>query len=160
MNDDDLDLDGEETYDEQVESQPADPAGLDPAALRKELDQARRDAAKYRTQLRRTQLAKDYGDEILELVPETLPVKDQKELAAKLKERLGSQQQTSPTEQVEAAEPPEVEVPAGLAAVSGAPSPPSSAGVTLSAREIHDLMQRDPAAAMRAAQAKYGGSNR
>mgnify|MGYP001607605405 CR=1 FL=1 len=43
-----------------------------------------------RTRLRRTEMAKEFGDDIVELVPDMLPLNEQKALAAKLKEKFAT----------------------------------------------------------------------
>jgi hypothetical protein len=56
-----------------------------------------------RTRLRRTEMESEYGKDVVELVPATLPLKEQRALAAKLKERFGSQAaQTQPDESADA----------------------------------------------------------
>lgn len=155
MNDDDLDLDGEDTTTDETSEPEAPVSGDLPDWAAKEIAKARREAAKYRNQLRRTELAKEYGDDVLELVPETMTVADQKELAAKLAERLRIET-PNPTEEAATPEPPKVEVPAGLAAVAGS----SAAGTTspasdMSARDLGELMKTDPASALRLMEAKY-----
>jgi hypothetical protein len=154
LTDDDLDLDGEETADETSEPE-AHTSGELPEWAQKEIAKARREAAKYRNQLRRTELAKEYGDDVLELVPETMKLDEQKALAAKLAERLRIDT-PNPTEQ-ETPEPPKVEVPAGLAAVAGSTAAGAAApsAADHSARELGEMMKSDPAAALRLMEAKY-----
>lgn len=155
LTDDDLDLDGEETADETSEPE-AHTSGELPEWAQKEIAKARREAAKYRNQLRRTELAKEYGDDVLELVPETMKLDEQKALAAKLADRLRIDT-PNPTDEAETPEPPKVEVPAGLAAVAGSTAAGAAApsAADLSARDLGEMMKSDPAAALRLMEAKY-----
>lgn len=146
--DDDLDLGVEETDNDVAEVETPAPLAGDMGSLpdwaQKEIANARREAQQSRVKLRRTELAKEYGDDVLELVPEVLPVKEQKELAAKVSERLRTVPQ-APTE-VETPEAPSVErqeTEARLAAVSTGPSGSASSGA-LSDDDALALAKTDP----------------
>jgi len=80
---DDLGLDAETV--EEIE----DASTLTVDEWRKREAKLKEEAHKLRAQLRRTEMSKEYGDEVLEFVPSSLPLQEQKELAAKLSQRLG-----------------------------------------------------------------------
>lgn len=161
MTDDDLDLDVEDTAETEPEADTYSSLKDQRLAskLRKEAQTLRArtlEAEGVITSMLEQQYA-DYTD----LIPSELSPAKRLEYARKMSERFSSASSTpSPTETVEDEEPAEVPVPPGLAAVAGAPATPGTSGATLSAAEIRDLMARDPNAGIRAAQAKYGGTNR
>lgn len=70
-----------------------------PEWAQKELAKARKEAEKYRRELRRSQLQTEFGSEVMELVPATLPLTDQKALAEKLKARLSASPAPASSEQ-------------------------------------------------------------
>lgn len=158
MTDDDLGLDVEDTTDtdQEVDAYSSLKDQRLASKLRKEAQTLRArtlEAEGVITSL----LEQQYGD-YMDLLPDDASPAKKLEYARKMAERFPLSKQPSPTETIEDEEPAEVPVPPGLAAVAGAPATPNNAGATLSAKEIQELMQRDPAAAMRAAQAKYGAN--
>ena len=123
---------------------------------RKRAERAEKQAVERKVSLRRYEAASKHGV-TPEQIPDWVPIDKMDEFVSLLPKPEPTA--PSPTEAA-SEEAPEVEVPAGLAAVAGASAPPaSSPGPTLSATEIRDLMVRDPAAGIRAAQAKYGGTH-
>ena len=112
-------------------------------------------------------MSKEYGDEVLEFVPSVLPLKEQRELAAKLAAKLGAQakaqdaQATPPGPSEGFQEPNVIEVPipqAGptpeernIAAVAqgSSPSAASSAQTPLPIEQAEALAVSDPAAYQR-----------
>lgn len=151
MADDDLDLDVEETS-------PADSSTpLDADKWQKEVEKLRKENHSLRVRFRRTEMEKEYGADVLELVPDDLSLEKQGELAAKLAERFrnASPTQTEAPTEAEAEAPPQAEVVSeaerNLAAVTqGSVSPGGSAG--MDEDEIRKLAFADPAryAALRA----------
>lgn len=85
---DDLDLDVEET---DTEPDTADTGGPEErlAALEGKLEKARSENHSLRTRLRRTEWQAEYGTDLLEVVPENLPLREQKKLLDNLKAKFG-----------------------------------------------------------------------
>ena len=82
---DDLDLDGED----ETEPDAAPPEGQEQklAYLEGKLKKAQNENSSLRTRLRRTEWQVEYGD-FLEVVPDTLPLKEQKQLLDNLKTKF------------------------------------------------------------------------
>lgn len=172
---DDLGLEAEEP------DEVGEPANLPPEA-QKLIAKLKNEAHTLRTQLRRTEMAKEYGDDVLEFVPTSLPLQEQKELAAKLQARLAGQTQdvqATPEQPTGAFQEPQfipVPIPqAGqtedernLAAVAQGVSTTAAttAQSPLSTQEAAELAMRDPATYQRMKQAglikleKLPGSDR
>ena len=146
---DDFDL--EETSEEVVQ----EPV-VDVAKLQKALEKANKEALDARLELRRTQLEKDYGEEIVGLIPQALPQTEWKDYADKLKAFRGQPSSEAQTDQatqtVSQEEPTEEE--RKLAAVSEGPSGATSPG-GLSPEEVINLAMSDPE---RYRQLRDGGS--
>ena len=96
-------------------------ADIWPDSAKAEIQKLRDEAAQYRREADRVRLAKDFGDDVLDLVPETLKPKEQRELAEKIATRFGAQQpiQTETVETPPQVEPTEAEQ--NLAAVAKGP---------------------------------------
>lgn len=116
---------------------------------REQYEKAVKAERSLRTRLRRTEMESEYGKDVVELVPTTLPLKEQKALAAKLKERLGSQAATTPADESADAstetpevEPTEQERRAAALVQQGSGS--TSSG-PMSAAEWRDVAKKDPA---------------
>src|SRR3990172_10503843 len=100
---------------------------------RAQYDKVVKEARTLRGKYRRAELAQEYGKEVLELVPPSLPLKDQQELAAKLSERLGQSVPTQIEQGAELTAEPVVEQPteqerraaALVQSGSGQPPPPA-----------------------------------
>lgn len=140
---DDLDQDVEE---------PAETPGptaeqLTPDYWQRKAEKAGREAQQLRTRLRRTEMTAKHGADIVELIPETLPLKEQESLADKLAERL----RVAPSETVEVTEeaaPVEPTPQEQRLATVNSSSPSSSPAVArISAREWMDIRQKNPAEA-------------
>lgn len=150
MPDDDFDLDAEESEEEEAPIAEATPPGELPDWAKREVEKARKEAARYRTELRRLQLSAEFGADVMELVPSALPLKEQRELAAKLKARLSGipqQAQTaeeSPEEEAPAPQPEERPAPAGFAPTAGG-APPAPKQYTH--EEFVEIYRTDPARA-------------
>jgi 16S rRNA C967 or C1407 C5-methylase (RsmB/RsmF family) len=121
------------------------PAAIDDKYVRKLKDENQ----SLRQRLRRTELEANFGKDVVELIPEELPLSKWEEFAGKLAERMPK---ATPTEQNEpAAEEPTQEVaPSGLAAVAATPSSGAPATEELmTTAEIKKLAKSDPQAAAR-----------
>ena len=101
----------EEELDSPEEVDPVEETVEGDTVARGQYDKVVKEARSLRTKLRRTEFAKEFGDEVVELVPESLTLKEQKELAAKLKERFGATAQTRTDEGTESSELEAVEQP-------------------------------------------------
>jgi hypothetical protein len=130
----------EYTDEETPEVATEDPAPqTDDPALRK----LKQENQSLRQRLRRTELEANFGKDVVELIPEELPLSKWEEFAGKLAERMPKDQakQDEPAAEESA---PEAE-PAGLAAVSGASTPGTPiAGDPLTSAEIKELYKTDP----------------
>jgi 16S rRNA C967 or C1407 C5-methylase (RsmB/RsmF family) len=97
-----------------------------------------------RQRLRRTELEANFGKDVVELIPEELPLSKWEEYAGKLAERLPKQ---APPEQNEPApeEPSQEDEPTGLAAVTNASAPGASLPEDLkTVAELKELARTDP----------------
>lgn len=114
-----------------------------------------------RQRLRRSELEGTYGKDVVELIPEELPISKWEDFATKLQERLPKAQTEAPDQETSTNEPPaqaEEPEPAALAAVAKGPAPGSAAapvGADLSAKELGQLAKDDFAAFSAAISAKY-----
>jgi hypothetical protein len=90
----------EEGFDGESAQEAEGPTGseLDPAKLQRELEKVRKEAMTARLELRRAQLEKEYGTEIVELIPEALPQTEWGDFAEKLQTFRG---QTPPEPQIQ-----------------------------------------------------------
>jgi hypothetical protein len=143
----------EDDLDQDVEAAPSAPEvpSLDSAKLQKELERARKEAQGLRVQLRRSEMASEYGTDVLDYVPDDLPIERQKELAAKLAERFRSTTTVTDEASDVAEVTPEVPTPAEqrLAAVSGAPVGGTPQGTVISALDWMRLREENPTEADR-----------
>ena len=87
---DDTDILDPEVDEDEDDDQIAPPVEGDTVS-REQYEKVVKAERSLRTRLRRTEMESEYGKDVVELVPTTLPLKEQKALAAKLKERFGSQ---------------------------------------------------------------------
>ncbi len=97
-----------------------------------------------RQRLRRTELEANFGKDVVELIPEELPLSKWEEYAGRLAERLPK---PAPPEQNEQAadEPSQEDEPAGLAAVTNASAPGATLPEDLkTVAEIKELAKTDP----------------
>ncbi len=151
---DDLDEQGSEG------APPTPVAGTDANAA--EVERLKKENYKLRDKVRRTDLSAKFGSDVVELIPASLPAQEWEAYAEKLQALKGAAPVTAepPGEAVKVPEPPSEETKAAEAAMAAVASTPSSRGGTappqLSAQEIGQLMQSDPAAGLAAANAKYG----
>lgn len=169
MPEDENDL-GEELEAPSEVEEPMDPTTLTVEEWAKRERKLRNEAQSLRRRLARTEIKAEYGEDVLELVPESLPLKEAKELAGKLSARFAAsktqdapQAASVPEVGIEQPQTVEVEVPQAeptqaernLAAVAQGSSPQaaSSAQTPLSIDEAAALALRDPAAYQRYKQA-------
>jgi hypothetical protein len=141
----------------EVSAEETAPAAGDDSAMRK----LKQENQSLRQRLRRTELEANFGKDVVELIPEELPLAKWEEYAGRLAERLQKPEQTKAETPEAAPETPEVPEPAaGLKAVATnqPASTPVAHGTDLTSREIGDLYKTDPAAFKRALQAKYAAS--
>jgi 16S rRNA C967 or C1407 C5-methylase (RsmB/RsmF family) len=97
-----------------------------------------------RQRLRRTELEANFGKDVVELIPEELPLSKWEEYAGKLAERLQKQEPPKQDEQA-AAEASQEDEPTGLEAVTNASAPGASLPEDLkTVAEIKELMKTDP----------------
>ena len=145
---------------EGAEEEPTDWSTLTVEEWRKREARLKEEAHKLRTTLRRTEMSKEYGDKVLEFVPTSLPLQEQKDLAAKLAAEFAANkaqdaQPTSGSPEVVIEEPHIVEVAPqaestqaerNLAAVAqgSSPSAASTAQTPLSIQEAAALAVSDP----------------
>lgn len=114
-----------------------------------------------RQRLRRSELEGTFGKDVVELIPEELPISKWEDFATKLQERLPKAVEAAPEQETSTTEPEaasQEDEPTGLAAVAKAPAPgtaPGSANADLSATELGKLATDDPAAFSAAIAAKY-----
>ena len=155
---DEYDLDeSDQGAEAQPESQETKTADV-PDWVSKELRELREENKDLRAERTRLRLSKQYGDDVLDLIPTSLTLKEQEALAGKLSERL-SVATPNPTENATTEqEPEEATTPAELklAAVAGqAPGIAASPQSDMSAKDILKLGLMDPARAQREIEAKY-----
>lgn len=121
-----------------------------PVAEDKELRKLKQENQSLRQRLRRTELEANFGKDVVELIPEELPLSKWEEFAGKLAERMPKPE--APPEQNEQAaeDSPQEDEPAGLAAVTKTPAPGSTLPEELkTVAEIKELAKTDPAEATR-----------
>lgn len=139
----------QETDEEEV--LPEDPTARI-AALERQVKKANNEAHKLRIRAVRGDLAAKHGSEILELVPDDIPLARQEELAAKLAEKLatGAEGTAQPSVNDEVAVPaaptPQEAAIAAVATPSGGNVAPSNPKMTLT--EWFELFNQNPQAAM------------
>lgn len=149
----------EDSPDQGVEAAPQPEVARDnlPEWASKELADLRGQNKELRSERTRLRIGKQYGDEVVELIPVSLPLREQEELAAKLADRLPKAPE--PTDQAETVEEPTeaepTEAERKLATVAGNTAPGSPPAGALTARELYQQYQQDPAAATRDAIEKY-----
>lgn len=129
-----------------------------PEWVSKELRELRDENKELRQERTRLRLSKQYGDDVIDLVPSSLTLKEQEALAEKLAARLTGGTPNPPAEANKDEVVEEQPDPAAerLAAVAGqAPGSAGQAVVQMSAKEIAALGRTDPVAAQRAIEAQY-----
>ena len=125
---------------------------------RAQYDKVVREARSTRTKLRRTELAAEFGADVVELVPDSLPLKEQRELAEKLKAKFGSTVETQNEQGAEqiaesaVEQPTEQERRAAALARSGSGSPVSG---FMNLEDWHKLSVSNPEAAQAAFKAGH-----
>ena len=100
----------EEELDSSDEVDPIEEQVEGDTVSRAQFEKVQREARSLRTKLRRSEFAKEYGDEVVELVPESLTLKEQKELAGKLQERFAATASTQDADGTATTPSPPVEV--------------------------------------------------
>jgi hypothetical protein len=116
----------------------------------------RQENRSLRERLRRSEVEAKHGAEVAGLIPPSLPLDEWEDYAAKLADfRQAPAPAPTESETVDAPSEERQATEAKLAAVV-APQATGTPQEILSAKEIGDLMKADPAAGLRAAQAKYG----
>ena len=135
-------------FDDPEENFESEATEVDVAKLQKALAQANKEALEARLELRRTQLEKEYGADVVELIPGTLPQTEWKDYAEKLKTFRGEPQAPAQTE-VASEETPQAEVAPSeaelkLATVTQGPSGVEP-GSGLSPEDAIQLAINDPA---------------
>jgi hypothetical protein len=157
---DDLDLDGEDTEEEEQSPPPAEPTGQGTPDVAK----LRRENHSLRARLRRTEIAKEYGDDVAAMIPDGIPLSEWKTQAEKLKAFRGQTpggEEPKTDEGTEEETPPPAEPPTEeerqLATASSGTSIGTSApsGPDMTAKDIGKLGSKDPEKAWEAIQAKY-----
>ena len=151
----------EADLDEEQDSEDEEPDQIEPpegeSISRQQYEKVVKEARSLRTKLRRTEFAAEFGADVVELVPTSLPLKEQKELAAKLKERLAPAAPAPAVEGLEvdvteaADQPSEQELRASALVRSGSGSPGQS--VITDVAEVARLAFSDPAGYERAKKA-------
>jgi 3-mercaptopyruvate sulfurtransferase SseA len=119
---------------------------VDVAKLQKALEKANKEALDARLELRRTQLEKEYGEDIVGLIPTALPQTEWKDYADKLQAFRGQPSSEVQTEQATEEAPQEEASPEeqALAAVGTGPSGSQSLG-GLPPEEVLQLAKNNPA---------------
>lgn len=115
----------------------------------KALEKARREAQALRVRLRRTELVTKYGQDVVELIDEDLPLKKQMSLAEKFAAKL-AEAKPAPDEGTEKAseEEPTPEEERLAAVTKGVPSGTQTTG-SMSREELDELYRSNPAEAVR-----------
>jgi 16S rRNA C967 or C1407 C5-methylase (RsmB/RsmF family) len=125
----------------EVSAEEAAPAAGDDSAMRK----LKQENQSLRQRLRRTELEANFGKDVVEMIPEELPLSKWEEFAGKLAERLPKAQNQTEQNEPAAEEPAQEAAPAGLAAVSGASTSGAPLEPELLTRaEIKELYKSDP----------------
>lgn len=133
---DDLDQESGET-EAAAEESPVDDKGL---------HKLKKENQNLRQRLRRSELEATFGKDVVELIPEELPLAKWEEFAGKVAERMPKQA----TEQTETAPPAQAQEPepVGFGTVVNAPPSGTQASEPLvTARQLHELFKTDPARA-------------
>jgi|SRR3990172_3748281 len=117
---------------------------------RAQYDKVVREARSTRTKLRRTEFAAEFGADVVELVPDSLPLKEQRELAEKLKAKFGSTVETQNEQGPELTAEPAVEQPTeqerrAAALVQSGSGQPATTAIT-DVQQAAELAFGDPAA--------------
>lgn len=131
----------------------------DSTALQAKLDKVLKENHKLRVERRKTQLGAKYGQDVVELIPEALPADEWEGYAERLSAFKGAPAVEAPA--ADAEQPAELteerkQAEAAMAAVVRTPSSSPTTPEPLSAKEMGELISRDPAAAIAAMKAKYG----
>jgi hypothetical protein len=130
-------------------------------SLQKRLEKAERQNQELRRSLRKTEVAKEHGEKIAEVVANSgRPANEWADYAVEIKALLPEDHPKAETPEAAPATQEVAEPAAGLKAVATnqPASSPVAPGTDLSAKEIGDLHKTDPAAFQRALQAKYAAS--
>lgn len=128
----------------------------DVAKLQAKIDKLEKENYEHRTYRRRAEIASEFGTDVAELIPDTLPAEDWKPFAEKLAGLKGQPvaETTAKDEAVENARQFQEnlnEREARLATVGASQATGASpAGSGLTGKEIRELGKRDPAAALQA----------
>jgi 16S rRNA C967 or C1407 C5-methylase (RsmB/RsmF family) len=132
-------------YTDEVSLEDTETAQSDPAIEdHPRYKQMRAENQNLRQKLRRTELEANFGKDVVELIPEELPLSKWEEYAGRLAERLQKQEPPKQDEQA-AEESSQEDEPAGLAAVTNASAPGAALPEDLkTVAEIKELAKTDP----------------
>lgn len=152
-----------DAYDDDLEPQGGEGAATAPAAstdaIAAEVEKLKKENYKLRAKARKAELGAKFGPDVVELIPEALPADEWESYAERLQAFRGAPAEEASTAAAE--QPAELteerkQAEAAMAAVVRTPSSSPASPEPLSAREMGDLIARDPAAAIAAMKAKYG----
>jgi hypothetical protein len=152
QDDEDLGLGTEDEPDEEQEQeeQETEPAG-DVASLQRQLKKKNQENHSLRVRERRAVLTTEYGKEVAELIPATLPLKEWKDYAEKLaalkgpaSEQKTTQEQEATQEEVPEEEPSEAEKRLATAGTGSSLGTSATGSSTMEAGEILKLGKKDP----------------
>lgn len=152
-------MDDDDALDQDVETPEAPDTS---SAVRSDADwkKLQTENRSLRSRLRRTEIEAKHGKDVADLIPDEVPLTKWDEFA----ERLAAKIQVERPEVKEHAEaesaPKEEPTPEELrlAAAADTTPAPSSQASAATAADIAELMRTNPAAGLKAAQQKYGGS--
>lgn len=153
--------DGYEGLEGEAPEGPEEPKAGSDKDWQAEVERLKKENFKLREKARRSDLAAKFDPEIAELVPAQLPAEEWESYAERLQALRGSAPSTAsesqqPTEATDAPRVEPTEAERAFTAVANTPRSGTTQPETLTARQIQELMQSDPARALAAAQAKYG----
>lgn len=110
--------------------------------------QLRQENQSLRQRLRRTELEANFGKEIVELVPEELPLDKWEEFAGRLAERLSKPEAPEAGQETPPEPAPQEDVRTDVGTVTGAPAPGTqAAGELMTVAQIKELAKTDPVTA-------------
>lgn len=151
-----------DSVEEPEENTPPEPP---PEDLQKQVEFYKAEAAKAakgeqraRHEAHRMKLLASYDEEIVNLIPETLPFKEREEFAEKLKALRGTVQEPAQAEEATPEAPQEEPTETEMALATANTSPASSTGTSfddVSAMEIAKIGETDPARARQLMEAKF-----
>jgi hypothetical protein len=150
---DEDDFSDEQDSEEEGATSAAPEQGADPA-----MEKLRKENRALRVRLRRSEVTAKYGSEVVDLIPDELPIRKWDEFAERLHARLAERPTESPEDKGEPAETPEEPTPAEkkLAALSKAGSEVQSATAHISLDDWR-AMVKDPAEHERAVKLRQAG---